>query len=345
MFQPPREISPEVRRLRTVNLHTHLEGSVQVDTFMDLARDLKFKPPFAVEKAASALQVNGSEKSLVDYLEKIAQVYPILKNTQALRRVAYEAALSAASNGVIYFELRGGPLLHSLDGPPLESVFESILEGLKAAEHEKGIVCRFIAAGLRNHDPRLNVVLAKTAALYRESGVVGFDLAGDELNYPAQLHREAIFAARDGGLGITLHAGEAGGAENVAVAVQELGATRIGHGIHSIENPRVMELLKENDVLLELCPSSNVHTYSIRSIADHPVRKFFDYGIPIGIGDDDPTTSANSVPRELMVLVNQFGFTIAELEKVQLESIRKSFLESEEIKKGLVEKIKSSVMK
>ena len=344
MFQPPIEINPQIQRLRTVNLHTHLEGSVRVDTFIELAREQKIKLPFDPKDAASALQVSGSEKSLVDYLDKIALVYPILKNEMALRRVSYEAAISAARDGVIYFELRGGPMLHSFDGPPIEKVFESILDGLKKAEKEAGIVCRFIAAGLRNHDPQTNLLLAKTAACYRDAGVVGFDLAGDELHYPAQIHREAVFAARDGGLGITIHAGEAGGADNVSYAVKDLGATRIGHGIHSIESPSVMTLLKEKDVLLELCPTSNVHTYSIRNIRKHPVRRIFDFGIPISIGDDDPTTSANSVPRELMLLYNQFGFTIAELAKVQLKSIRKSFLESDEIKNGLIEKIKSSAI-
>jgi adenosine deaminase len=284
------------------------------------------------------LQVNGSEKSLVDYLDKIAYAYPLLKNAAALRRTAFEAAEDAARDGVVYFEMRVGPVTHSTPQLSIETILENLLAGLKQAESQYDMVCGLIISGLRNHDPRLNLRLAKAAVAFREMGVVGFDLAGDE-SYPAQDHLDAFRAARDGGLGITVHAGEAGGAENVRYAIEALGATRIGHGVHSIASPQVLELLRERQVLLELCPTSNVHTHCVADIGEHPIRKFYTQGIPISVGDDDPITSRTRVSNELTLIHNDLGFSFAELQDIQTLTLRSAFLDDSAVRQRLTDKI------
>ena len=344
MFHAPTRVLPEVAALRTINLHTHLEGSIRPETFWELAVEQKLELPFSQAEARRALQVSGEEKSLAEYLNKIAIIYPVLKNLQALERVSYEAAADAAQDGVVYLELRAGPLIHSMEGPPVEKIIESMLRGLKQAERRHAIVCRLIVAALRSHDPRQNLRLAKIAVEFAGEGVVAFDLAGDEANYPASLHREAIGIAREGGLGITIHAGEAGWFENVAYAVNELGATRIGHGVHSIQSEAVMKLLKDKKILLELCPTSNVHTRAVPNIRQHPVRRFFEYGIPIAIGDDDPITSDTRLSSELSLLKEMFGFTIHELVEIQLMALRAAFLESPRLRRALADKIKTPVV-
>lgn len=335
MFFAPTTIPAEIASLPKVNLHTHLEGSMHPDTFWELCHEQKIELPFERASVLRALQVTGEEQSLVDYLEKIARVYPVLKNAEALRRTAYEAAVDAAHDGTVYLELRAGPLTHTCLDLPLPKVIEAMLVGLQQAERETGIICRLIVAALRNHAAVDNIRLAQIAVEFSNDGVVGFDLAGDEEHYPAQLHAEAIQIARRGGLGITIHAGEAAGPENVRYAVEELGAMRIGHGIHSMDDPRVMEMLKQRGVLLELCPTSNVHTRTVTDIQLHPVRRFFDYGICIAIGDDDPITSDTCLSRELTLLKNLFGFSISELREIQKMALRAAFISDNMIRQRL----------
>jgi len=185
----------------------------------------------------------------------------------------------------------------------------------------------------------MNVLLAQAALAYINEGVVGFDLAGDEAGFPPQLHAEAFAVARRGGLGLTVHAGEAAGAENVTYAVQALGATRIGHGVRSIESESTVAMLEARRVLLEICPTSNVHTGAVAAIARHPVRRLYDRGVPISIGDDDPVTSRTSVSNELTLLKDLFGFTEEELAEIQRTTLDASFLRETEVRARLGDKL------
>ena len=337
-FNPPTP-TRDLVEMPKCNLHTHLEGSVRPETFLDLAARQGVALPFPEAQAADRLQVSGEEKTLVDYLDKIMVNYPVLGNYSALKRVAFEAAEDAFRDGVIYLELRAGPVTHTRENLPVEACVEAMLEGLMEAENHFGIVSRLIIAGLRNHDPGQNTKLAEVALRYQDKGVVGFDLAGDEAGFPADLHGEAFEKVRDSGLGITVHAGEASGYENVQYAIIAIGADRIGHGVRSIDSIATMELVRDKQVLLEICPTSNVHTGAVANLEAHPVRKFFDFGIPISIGDDDPITSRTRVSNELMLIKEAFGFTQEELLKIQFLSLEHSFLREEGIKAGLKEKL------
>jgi adenosine deaminase len=336
-FSPQPE--PCIQALPKVNLHTHLEGSIRPQTFWELANELGIPVPPSPEGARDLLQVNGSETSLVDYLKKISINYPVLRKAAALRRTAFEAAEDAARDGVIYLELRFGPVTHASPDLPLEKVIESVVEGLRQAEAAYPITCRLITAALRHHDPQANLRLAQVAIQLRSRGVVGFDLAGDEAHYPAQLHAAAIQVANQGGLGITVHAGEAAGAENVIYAVRELGARRIGHGTHSISSPAALALLRERGVLLEVCPTSNVHTQAVPEIDQHPVRRLFEEDISISIGDDDPVTSCTRVSNELTLLRGRFAFDYAGLGAIQQMGMRDAFLEDENLRQRLMTKL------
>ena len=339
-FLPP-PAATALRRLPKCNVHTHLEGSVRPATWWELAREADLGVAVGPEGAQAMLQVDGTERSLVDYLAKISRTYPVLKNREALQRTAFEAAEDAARDGVVYFELRAGPMTHAGPGLPVEEVIERLLEGLRQAEERFGIVARLIVSALRHHSPEINVELARAALTYRNDGVVGFDLAGDEAGFPPQLHAEAFAVARQGGLGLTVHAGEAAGAENVTYAVQALGATRIGHGIRSIESESAVEMLKARRVLLEICPTSNVHTGAVAGIARHPVRRLYDRGVPISIGDDDPVTSRTHVSNELTLLKDLFGFTDVELAGIQRTTLEASFLREAGVRARLGEVLAS----
>jgi adenosine deaminase len=287
------------------------------------------------------LQVDGNEKTLVDYLEKIGHNYPILKNSEALRRTAFEAAEDAHRDGVIYFELRAGPALHTCPGLSIEAVIENILAGLSEAQARFGIIVGFIVAGLRNHEPGINTQLTQIACQYTNQGVVGFDLAGDEAGFPADLHEGAFKVVKNAGLPFTVHAGEASGAENVRYAVDILGATRIGHGVRSIESQAVMDLLRERQVLLEICPTSNVHTGTVRTIRDHPLKALYEYGIPISINDDDPITSRTRASNELMLAQTILGMPIDTLIAIQMDTLDHCFLPDKNVVAGLKSKVQA----
>lgn len=329
------------RKMPKCNLHTHLEGSVRPQTFLELAQAQGLSLPFEPADVDAWLQVNGEEKSLVDYLDKIMVNYQVLKAADALRRTTFEAAEDAYRDGVIYFEMRAGPVTHAHSGLPVALCIESMLAGLQEAEAAFGIVCRLIISGLRNHDPRQNEDLARLAVRYMDQGVVGFDLAGDEAGFPADLHRGAFALLMDSGLGITVHAGEASGHESVRYAVGEIGAGRIGHGVRSVESLSTMALLQERGVLLEVCPTSNVHTGTVPSIQAHPVKTLYAAGIRISIGDDDPITSRTRVSNELTILDSVFGFTPEQVLGIQLIGMEASFLREPDIKASLLAKMRA----
>ncbi|MFA6694491.1 MAG: adenosine deaminase, partial [Bacillota bacterium] len=233
----------------TVSLHTHLEGSVRPETFSELmGNDIK-----------ADLTVNKNCTSLKEFLDKIACGYPLTQRRQNLKRVAYEIVESASQNNCLYLEVRFGPTLHTSGDMQLEDTVEAVLEGFNEGERNFGVVTRAIISTLRHEDPAVSIRLAKLASKYKDLGVVGFDIAGDEANFKALPHKRSFEIAKEAGLGITAHAGEAGEPGNVKEAILELNASRIGHGIRVIEDKEVVEIAKERGIVFEVCPTSNIH--------------------------------------------------------------------------------------
>ncbi|MEM7346027.1 MAG: adenosine deaminase [Chloroflexota bacterium] len=320
------EADSVLKALPKCNLHTHLEGSVRPETLWDLAQAQGVDVGLPQDAITAAMEITGEERHLQDYLDKISITYQVLKDFNALRRTAFEAAEDAARDGIVYFELRGGPDTHVGPGLPLEAVIDAWLQGLRKAEAKYDIVCRLIICALRWNTPEVNLNLAHAALNFKNEGVAGFDLAGGEIAGDMVQYKAAFDVARKGGLGITVHAGEAAGPENVRYAVEALEATRIGHGVRSITDPDVLALLRERNILLEVCPTSNIHTQAIDRIKNHPVRQLYRQDIPISIGDDDPVTSRTRVSKELTLLQQQFGFTYQELQHTQEMGIDAAFL-------------------
>ncbi len=333
------EADPELQALPKCNLHTHLEGSIRPETLWNLAQAQEIELGIPVEAVRPALEVTGEERSLMDYLDKISFTYQVLKNAEAQRRVAFEAAEDAARDGVIYFELRGGPTTHTSPTLSVEAVIENWLQGLRQAEATHGIVCRLIICALRWDSPAVTERLAHSAVNFKNEGVVGFDLAGGEIAGDLVKYAETFRIVREGGLGITCHAGEVAGPENVRYAVEELHATRIGHGVQSLSSPEVLSLLREQEILLEICPTSNIHTQAVNRIVNHPVRLFYDQDIPISIADDDPVTSRTRVSKELTLLQQQFDFDRQQLRHIQQLGLEAAFLQETSVRQTLREKI------
>ncbi|MEO8094840.1 MAG: adenosine deaminase, partial [Pseudolysinimonas sp.] len=241
---------------------------------------------------------------------------------------AREAVQDAAAAGQDYLELRFGPATHTDTGRGLGQVIAAMAAGLRAGSADTGMPSGAVIAALRHHAPEVNEAVARAAAGMAGDGVVGFDLAGDELLFPELApHRPAFDIARAAGLGITCHAAEAAPAAAAREAIELLGATRIGHGAHIVDDPDVLRWCADSGVVVEVCPTSNWYTGAIASVADHPAPRFRDAGIAVVLGDDNPMQTGSDLAAERDVLVRTLGWTDADLALLDATSIEAAFLE------------------
>ncbi|WP_082420298.1 adenosine deaminase [Paenibacillus sp. A3] len=317
-----------LRLLPKVDLHLHLDGSVKPETVLELAAAEGIRLPAATpEGLLPYMQVDEPCGSLQAYLGKFEFVGRFLHRPEALERVAFEVVEQAAEHGCRYIEVRFGPQLHRNRGMTPDEVISSVIAGLNQGEAQFGVKAKGIACCLRHHGQLDNTEVIEAASRFQGKGIVGVDLAGDEAAYPARLHRELFALARSKGLPVTIHAGEAAGADSVYEAVIRLGAARIGHGVRMKEDPAVLELVKERQIPLEMCPVSNIQTRAVSGWAAYPVREYFDLGIPVTINTDNLTVSGTNLTKEYHILMERFGFTPVEIGKLLLNGLEAGFMD------------------
>ncbi len=319
----------KVKQLPKVDLHRHLEGSLRFSTIVEIAtRERIPLPTSEPEELRRYVQVN--ERDLPDYhafLEKFRILRRIYSSREAIQRIAYEAVLDAVEDNVRYLELRFNPIaLAQAQGFPLRKVSEWVIEaGLKVAR-EKGIRLSFLITITRDTDLGTAKELVQLALDLRGKGVVGLDLAGDEVNYRAYPFAPLFRDARRKGLGITIHAGEVTGPGSIYEAVEVLGAHRIGHGVRAIEDVNVLDLLMFKKVVLEICLTSNLQTGAVRKLEEHPFPALFRLGILVTLNTDDPGISGTSLTDEYLLALRKFGMTQEELLAVIWNGIMGAFM-------------------
>jgi adenosine deaminase len=225
--------------------------------------------------------------------------------------VARELAVDKAADNVDYLEVRWAPGLHLRAGLTIAEVIEAVLRGLEAAP----LRAVAIACAMRHHPVEANVAVARVAAGYAGRGVVGFDLAGDEASWPAAPHRPAFEAARAGGLRLTCHAGETGDPASVDEALG-LGVERIGHGVAGARDPRIVERLRAEGVVLDLCPTANWRCRAIASLEDHPLPGLVRGGVRCTISTDSPTVAATTLTDEYRIAHEVLGLGAGELQRL-----------------------------
>ncbi|QSX30182.1 adenosine deaminase [Shewanella cyperi] len=317
-----------------VDLHRHLDGNVRVQTIWELGHQHGIAlPASSLDTLAPFVQIQGKESSLVAFLKKLDWMVAVLADLDAVKRVAYENVADAALSGLDYAELRFSPYYMAMNHKlPIEGVVEAVIDG--------------VAAGLKDY-PQVKIKLigimsrsfgqdACTAELdgllAHKDKLVAIDLAGDELGFPGALFNDHFARVRKADLQITVHAGEAAGPESMWQAIQELGATRIGHGVNAIRDPKLMEFLVEKRIGIESCPTSNLHTSTVKSYLDHPLRRFMEAGVLIGLNTDDPGVSAIDIAHEYKVVAEEMGFSAAELARLQRNGVEMAFLSDSERK-------------
>ena len=241
----------------------------------------------------------------------------VMVDGQACRRIAYENILDARTEGIGYIELRFSPvfmaLTHNLD--PAE-VVEAVIDGVRAGSAETGVEARLIGILSRSYGVE-QCAQELSVLLQQRDDLVAIDLAGDEQRFPASLFKEHFRKVRDAGLGVTIHAGEADGPHSVWSAIHDLGATRIGHGFRSIEDPELVEYLAKRQIGLEICLTSNLHIGAVESYPSHPAKQLLDSGVVLNLNTDDPGISGIDLGHEFQIAAPASGFSRADLENLQ----------------------------
>ncbi|OJX75318.1 adenosine deaminase [Leifsonia sp. 71-9] len=307
-----------------INLHTHLEGRVRPSTAAALASSAGLDAGIDWQRALEL----DAPSDLTDYLAKVSSSYPFFGSRDSLTRIAREAVEDAHADGQDYLELRFGPATHVRDGFGLSDVIAAVCEGVKQGTAITGMPAGVVVAALRLHDAAANESVARAAARFAGDGVVGFDLAGDEARFPdLRPFAEAFAIARAAGLGLTCHAAEAAPAGAALEAVELLGVTRIGHGAHIVDDPEVLARVVDAGVAVEVCPTSNLYTGAVASLAVHPAGAFREAGVAVVLGDDNPRQTGSPLSREHALLADTLGFDTSALDRLAADSIRVGFME------------------
>ncbi len=316
-----------LRQLPKTDLHCHLDGSLRISTILELAEQHKIKLPAEDPDKLKQLVLMGDHcKSLDDYLKAFEVTLSVMQDTESLRRVAYELVEDVSKENVWYIEVRYSPILHVRKGSKLTHVVEAVLEGLKQGEKDFGVKTGVILCGMRDISPDVSIELAELCLAYKFRGVVAFDLAGIEENYPAKKHREAFYLILNNNINCTAHAGESYGPESISQALHYCGAHRIGHGTHLKEDGDLLNYINDHRVPLEICLSSNVHTKVVPDYEHHPLRFYYDYGLRVTLNTDNRLMSDTTVTKELYLAAKHLNFTLDELKDIIIFGFKSTFL-------------------
>ncbi|WP_250447845.1 adenosine deaminase [Actinotalea sp. C106] len=351
----------EIAALPKVVLHDHLDGGLRPATVLELAAQIGHPLPAADAEALGAwFESTASAGSLEQYLETFAHTVSVMQTAENLRRVAREAVVDLAADGVVYAEQRYAPEQHLAGGLSLQQVVDAVGAGLDegvalAAEEGRSIRVGQLLTAMRHADRSREV--AELALANRDRGVVGFDLAGAEAGHPAGRHERAFRMLRAASFPVTVHAGEAAGVESVADALHLAGALRLGHGARLVEDltpgaptdedpsgisetrlGRVAHWVRDQQVPLELCPTSNLQTGVATSVAEHPITLLARLGFAVTINTDNRLMSATSMTREMTRLVEEAGWSLADLRDATLTAAWSAFIHHDE-REALVEDV------
>lgn len=310
-----------------IDLHFHLDGSLRASTVRDLARRINYPLPTEdLSELRKRITVPINCNSLTEFLNCFFNFYDLLKNPFAVERMAFEAVEDAYNQNIKYIEIRFAPQLQAEGDFTAEKVLQAAFRGIERAMSVFDVEAKLILCLFRSHSIEKNMEVVYLADKYRSRGVVAIDLAGDESRYPVELYSECFKEAVKLGIPITIHAGEAAGADSIRNAIN-LGATRIGHGTRLYEDRELMQYVKKNRIGLEVCLTSNLHTAVVRNIEEHPVKEYMNEGLCVTLNTDDPGISEIDLTHEYRVAVRHIGFGVEELLKVIFNACDVAFMD------------------
>jgi adenosine deaminase len=324
--------------LPLVDLHRHLDGNVRLETILDLGRQHNIAlPAWDVELLRPHVQVTTPQPGVMAFISKFQWMVAVLVDYDACRRIAYENVEDAQHEGLDYVELRFSPWFmaepNSLD--PV-GVVAAVVDGVQAAEQQTGMPVNLIGILSRTYGVQ-TAWKELEAILSQRKNFAGLDLAGDEAHFPGELFVDHIQHARETGLAITVHAGESAGPQSIWQAILHLGAVRIGHAVHAIDDPLLMDYMVEQHIGIESNLTSNVQTTTVPDYPSHPLRHFLERGLLATINTDDPGISGITLPYEYEIAAPAAGLTPEQIRQAQCNALEIAFLPEAE-KQSLLSK-------
>jgi adenosine deaminase len=318
------------------DLHRHLDGNIRLSTIWELAEEYSIAlPSDNLEALKSSVQIQKKTTDLLAFLEKMELGVSVLASEQACYRVAYENVEDAKRAGLTYVELRFSPVFmaqaHNL---PIDQVVDAVVAGCKAGSKKYGVPVNLIGILSRSYG-EATCYQELQALLRTKDDIVALDLAGDEKGFPAIRFKQHFKLARDAGWNITVHAGEADGPHSIWQAINELGATRIGHSVAAREDPHLMDFMANNNISIECCLTSNFQTGACTDIAHHPIKTFIERGIVVTLNTDDPGVSGIEIADEYKLAREVVGLTTEQLAQIQLNGVEVAFV-ADGVKRALL---------
>src|SRR5256885_8815740 len=321
--------------LPLIDLHRHMDGSVRLNTILELGKKHGVQLPGATkEELRPHVQVMDRQPGVMAFISKMLWMTAVLGDADACQRIARESVEDAKREGIDYIELRFSPWFmsepHGLD---LMRVVEAVVTGIREGADQTGVRVKLIGILSRTYGPEIAHRELASLLTQREH-IVALDLAGDEANFPPKLFIEHFKRARDAGWQVTVHAGESAGPESVWDALRLLGAERIGHGVRAMEDPALIDYLLENQIGIEANLTSNVQTSTVSNLASHPLREMLARGLLASINTDDPGVSAIDLPHEFEVAAPAAGLSREKIRQAQINALETALFSDEE-KAGL----------
>lgn len=317
--------------LPLIDLHRHLEGAIRLETILELGNkhDLPL-PAWDLESLRPHVQVTEPQPGVMAFISKIELVVQVMVDYQACSRIAYENVQDAHSEGLDYLELRFSPWFmaepHGLDP---EGVVDAVVEGVSRGVTDTGLKVNLVGILSRTYGPE--VAWKELESLLRSSdSLVAIDLAGDESNFPGHMFVDQFRKVRASGLQVTVHAGESAGPGSIWQAIDGLGAARIGHAVHALDDPALVAYMAEKDIGIEANLTSNVQTSTVPDYASHPVRRFLESGLLATLNSDDPAISGIDLAHEYEVAAPAAGLSQDQIRQAQKNALAVAFLSTEE---------------
>ena len=333
-----KDLIDEINKMENlVELHLHLDGALSINNCKKLAKIQNIDIPEDDNEIRNMMMVTSDCHDLNEFLTKFEFPLSLLQTTEGIKNAVKNLQEELIEQGIIYAEIRFAPQLHLRNGLSQDEVVEAAIEGLNSSD----LRCNLILCCMRgneNHDENIETI--KVAKKYLGKGVGGVDLAGAEGLYPTSNFEDIFKYAKELEVPFTIHAGEADGPSSVKDAIY-FGAKRIGHGVRSSEDSNIVKLIKDKNITLEICPTSNICTSVYDNISDIPIKYFIDNGINITINTDDPTVCNTKLKDELILVATTFNLDYDDIIKLQLNAINASFA-SMEVKDDVIKLINAN---
>ena len=327
-----------IRAVPKVQLHDHLDGGLRPQTIIDIAKELNYEklPTDDPKKLAEWFHRGANKGNLVEYLQGFEHTIAVMQTSEALERIAFEMMEDMYNDGVVYIETRFAPVFHTQKSLHYDDVINAVLSGLEKGRKKYNVDFGLILCGMRNMTNSLEI--AELAVNYRDRGVVGFDLAGEEGGFPPKKHLDAFQFIQRENFNITIHAGEAFGKESIWQAIQYCGAHRIGHATRLTDDivydaegnivalGELAQYILDQRIPLEICLLSNLHTGAVDKLENHPFKKLYDQKFRVFLNTDDRLMSNTTLTKEYLTASDLFGISLDDIEKLNINAMKSAFV-------------------